>query len=191
MGFFNKTKDEPEVTLPVNDAERWIAGTYAIWSEYCGGSYKYLGGYEKTKSNAKMISRVLRGDWLVKDHDSGVEMIQYLLKNAGSKDGAEDTSVDTTAFDYACACNMCGRMFIAGYFTREESIRYATEAAKKIQENYHSWEEYFKAYIIGAAGGSNIKEIAPFESAYDKFRNNPDMGYEIIRSGGWKNEYRP
>lgn len=158
MGFFNKTKDEPEVTLPVNDAERWIASTYAIWSEYCGGSYKYLGGYEKTKSNAKMISRVLRGDWLVKDHDSGVEMIQYLLKNAGSKDGAEDTSVDTTAFDYACACNMCGRMFIAGYFTREESIRYATEAAKRIQENYHSWEEYFKAYIIGAAGGSNIKD---------------------------------
>lgn len=110
----------------------------------------------------------------MKDHDSGVEMIQYLLKNAGSKDGAEDTSVDTTAFDYACACNMCGRMFIAGYFTREESLRYATEAAKKIQENYHSWEEYFKAYIIGAAGGSNIKEIAPFETSYEKFRNNPD-----------------
>ena len=34
MGFFNRTKEEPEATLPVNDAERWIAGTYAIWSEY-------------------------------------------------------------------------------------------------------------------------------------------------------------
>ncbi len=179
MGLFNRTKDEPEATLPVNDAERWIAGTYAIWSEYCGGSYKYLGGYEKTKSNAKMISRVLRGDWMVKDHDSGVEMIEYLLKNAGSKDGAEDTSVDTTAFDYACACNMCGRMFISGYFTREESIRYATEAARKIQEKYHSWEEYFKSYIIGAAGGSNIKEIAPFETAYKQFRENPDSPLQL------------
>ena len=174
MGFFSRTKDEPGVTLPLNDAERWIAGTYAIWSEYCGGSYKYLGGYEKTKSNAKMISRVLRGDWMVNDHDSGLEMVQYLLKNAWLKDGEEGSQVDTTAFDYACACNMCGRMFIAGYFTREESIAYATEAAKKIQEKYHSWEEYFQAYIIGAAGGSNVKEIAPFESAYGKFRDAPD-----------------
>lgn len=174
MGFFNRTKDEPGVTLPLNDAERWIAGTYAIWSEYCGGSYKYLGGYEKTKSNAKMISRVLRGDWMVNDHDSGLEMVQYLLKNAGPKDGEEGSGVDTTAFDYACACNMCGRMFIAGYFTREESIAYATEAAKKIQEKYHSWEEYFQAYMIGAAGGSNVKEIAPFESAYGKFQDASD-----------------
>ncbi len=23
--------------------ERWIAGTYAIWSEYCGAVIKYLG----------------------------------------------------------------------------------------------------------------------------------------------------
>lgn len=172
MGIFNRTKDEPGVTLPLNEAEQWIAGTYAIWSEYCGGSYKYLGGYEKTKSNAKTISRVLRGDWMVNDHDSGLEMVQYLLKNAGPKE--EGNGVDTTAFDYACACNMCGRMFIAGYFTREESIAYATEAAKKIQEKYHSWEEYFQAYMIGAAGGSNVKEIAPFESAYEKFRDAPD-----------------
>lgn len=174
MGFFNRTKDEPGATLPMNDAERWIACTYATWSEYCGGSYKYLGGYEKIKPNIKIISRRLREDWLVNDHDSGVEMVEYLLKNAGPRDGDEDNTIDTTAFDYACACNICGRMFIAGYFTREESLRYATAAAKKIQEKYHSWEEYFKAYITGAAGGSNIKETAPFESAYEKFREYPD-----------------
>ncbi len=179
MGFFNRTKDEPGVTLPLNDAERWIAGTYAIWSEYCGGSYKYLGGYEKTKSNVKMISRVLRGDWMVNDHDSGLEMVQYLLKNAGPKDGEEGSGVDTTAFDYACACNMCGRMFIAGYFTREESIAYATEAAKKIQEKYNSWEEYFQAYMIGAAGGSNVDEIVPFEAAYGKFRDASDSPAQL------------
>lgn len=55
MKLFSRTKDEPDATLTANDAERWIAGTYAMWSEYCGSSYKYLGGYEKNKSNAKMI----------------------------------------------------------------------------------------------------------------------------------------
>lgn len=173
MGLFSKTKEEPGVTLPVNDAERWIAGTYAVWSEYCGGSCRYLGGYEKTKSNTKMISRVLRQDWMVKDHDSGVETVEYLLKNAGPQEGSQKDA-DTTAFDYACACNMCGRMFIAGYFTREESIRYAAQAARKIQERYHSWEEYFQCYITGAAGGSNVKEAAPFESAYQKLKSSPD-----------------
>lgn len=165
MGLFGGNKEEAGATLPVSDAERWIAGTYAVWSEYCGGSYRYLGGYEKTKSNAKMIARVLRQDWMIKDHDSGVEMVEYLLKNAGP---------ENIAFDYACACNMCGRMFIAGYFTREESIRYAAMAAEQIQRLYSSWEEYFQAYIEGAAGGSNVKEREPFEAAYLQLKNAAD-----------------
>lgn len=172
MGLFGKKDEGTNETLPVNDLERWIAGTYAVWSQYCGGSYKYLGGYQKNKANTKMISRVLRQDWMVNDHDSGVETVEYLLKNAGSKDSGK--SVDTTAFDYACACNMCGRMFIAGYFTREEAIRYAAQAARKIQETYHSWEEYFDCYIEGAAGGSNVKEREPFEKAYQEFKDASD-----------------
>lgn len=287
-------REEPDATLPVSDAERWIAGTYAIWSEYCGGSCKYLGGYEKTKSNAKMIAKVLQEDWLVSDHDSGVDMVKYLLEDAGPSDDDEeydedddgfdddeydeygedfdddecdeededfddneydeedeeyaegdegydkedeehaeddegydeedeeyaeddekydeedefddddeeydendeeydddeeydeddeefddDYEVDTTAFDYACACNMCGRMFIAGYLTREEAISYATEAAKKIQELYNSWEEYFQAYIIGAAGGSNVKDIMPFAAAYQKVLSSPNNSFGL------------
>lgn len=248
MSKINNGKDEPGATLPANDAERWIAGTYAIWSEYCGGSCRYLGGYEKTAENAKEIAKVLYNDWLVKDHKSGVETIEYLLKHAGPAEedftdeedfedneeyGADDEDfeddeeydedeedfeddeeydededdfeddeeygadeedfeddeeydeydaddeddddiagmsalIDTTAFDYACACNMCGRMYIAGYFTREESIYYATKAAKKIQEKYNSWVEYFQAYILGAAVGSNVRQAEPFIEAFQK-----------------------
>lgn len=91
MGLFNRTKEEPDQTLPRTDAERWIAGTCAIWSEYCGGSCRYFGGYEKTKANAKMLKKVLWQDWAVKDHENGVEMVQYLLDNAGpGEEGAAD-----------------------------------------------------------------------------------------------------
>lgn len=216
MGLSGREQEAADVTLPMNDAERWIAGSCAIWSEYCGGSCQYLGGYEKTKANAKMVAKVLKEDWLVYDHKSGVSMVEYLLENAGSEDDDEDDDgewddededddgewddededddgewedededddgewdedddddIDTTAFDYACVCNMCGRMLIAGYLTREEAIRYAAEAAKKIQELYDSWEEYFEAYITGAAGGSNIKERAPFEEAYRQVKQSP------------------
>lgn len=205
----NNGKEEPGATLPVNDAERWIAGTYAIWSEYCGGSSKYLGGYEKNGPNAKMVAEVLEEDWLVTDHKSGVDTVTYLMENAGpgehedleededeeedfeeedfeddDEDEEEDYQdddiyggnlhIDTTAFDYACACNMCGRMFIAGYFSREESIRYAAKVAKKIQERYSSWVEYFQEYIIGAARGSNVGEMTPFVEAYQKVLTSPD-----------------
>ncbi len=277
-------KEEPDATLPHSDAERWIAGTYAIWSEYCGGSCKYLGGYEKTQSNAKMIARVLKEDWLVTNHDSGVEMIKYLLENAGPgsdedekdfgldedfeddeeydednedfeddeeydeddedfeddeeydeddediedddefdeddedfeddeeldeddedfeddeeydeeldeddedfdddeeyDDECEDDEykADTTAFDYACACNMCGRMFIAGYLTREEAMKYAAEAARKIQERYSSWAEYFQAYIMGAASGSNERDVVPFAAAFQKVVSMPDNPFML------------
>ena len=209
-------KEEPGATLPVNDAERWIAGTYAIWSEYCGGSCKYLGGYEKTLANAKMLAKVLEDDWMVCVHDSGVDMVKYLLENAGPGDDGnddfddedeeydedgedfeddddeydeddedydddeyEDYEIDTTAFDYACACNMCGRMFIAGYLTREEAISYATEAAKKIQELCNSWEEYFQLYMIGAAGGSNVRDIVPFAEAFQKVVSAPENPFDL------------
>lgn len=225
MRGFNQEKDDADITLPVNDAERWIAGCCAIWSEYCGGSCRYLGGYQKTKATTKLIAKVLREDWMVTDHDGGVDTLEYLLVNAGfdeddeydedeydedgdewdgededdeEEDGEWDDEwdededdeddddedddeydeewdeADTTAFDYACACNMCGRMLIAGYITREEAISYATEAAKKIQELYHSWEEYFEDYIAGAACGSNINERAPFEEAYEQVKKSPD-----------------
>ena len=94
-------------------------------------------------------------------------------------DEYEDYEIDTTAFDYACACNMCGRMFIAGYLTREEAISYATEAAKKIQELCNSWEEYFQLYMIGAAGGSNVRDIVPFAEAFQKVVSAPENPFDL------------
>ena len=167
---------------------------------------------------------------MVCDHDSGVDMVKYLLENAGPGDDGnddfddedeeydedgedfedddeeydedgedfeddddeydeddedydddeyEDYEIDTTAFDYACACNMCGRMFIAGYLTREEAISYATEAAKKIQELCNSWEEYFQLYMIGAAGGSNVRDIVPFAEAFQKVVSAPENPFDL------------
>ena len=94
-------------------------------------------------------------------------------------DEYEYYEIDTTAFDYACACNMCGRMFIAGYLTREEAISYATEAAKKIQELCNSWEEYFQLYMIGAAGGSNVRDIVPFAEAFQKVVSAPENPFDL------------
>lgn len=79
FGLFGGTKSNPADSMPQNDAERWITGIYALWSEYCGGSYKFFGGYEKNRSNASMVRGVLNGDWLVTNKQGVLEMVDYLI----------------------------------------------------------------------------------------------------------------
>ncbi len=99
-------------------------------------------------------------------------MIEYLLKNAGSKDGAEDTSVDTTAFDYACACNMCKwqNVYFGIFYQEKNPSAMPRKLPGKFRRNTIPGKKYFKSYIIGAAGGSNIKEIAPLKLPISTWR---------------------
>ena len=43
LGFFQK-KDKENTALPKTDTERWITGTYAMWSEYADGDWHYFAG---------------------------------------------------------------------------------------------------------------------------------------------------
>lgn len=157
MGLFDLfgKKSAPEDSLPLTDSEKWIVATYAIWSEFSNGSWKFIGGFEKNRSNASMARGVLNRDWVVNNAESGRDMVKYLIDHAGkanAEDGAEaqERAKKKLAFDYACACNMCGRMYLGGFMEREAAMNLAKEAAKKIQESYNSWEEYGAAYVEGA-----------------------------------------
>ena len=46
LGFFQK-KDKENTALPKTDTERWITGTYAMWSEYADGDWHYFAGSKK------------------------------------------------------------------------------------------------------------------------------------------------
>lgn len=157
MGLFDLfgKKSAPEDSLPLTESEKWIVATYAIWSEFSNGSWKFIGGFEKNRSNASMARGVLNRDWMVSNVESGKDMVKYLIDNAGkaaAEDGEEKQlrAKKKLAFDYACACNMCGRMYLGGLMERAESMNLAKEAAKKIQQVYGSWEEYGAAYVEGA-----------------------------------------
>ena len=55
-------KGPKENSESANDAEKWVAATYAMWSEYAGGSWTRLGGYLKNGADASMMRGVLRRD---------------------------------------------------------------------------------------------------------------------------------
>ncbi|MDE5748161.1 MAG: DUF1266 domain-containing protein [Acetatifactor sp.] len=179
MGLFNLFKGsqgDPAESLPQNDGERWATAVYAMWSEYCGGSYRYFGGYEKNRSNASMARGVLNRDWAVTNKQGVIETIDYLIaekNNVGDK-------AEKAAFNYGCAANVAARGYLGGHLTRQEMLTETAKVAKVIQDNYHSWEEFATAYIRGVGMESGIADkVSEFESIYRRLSAMPDGPYAV------------
>lgn len=173
LNLFRKSKSTAETSVPQTDTERWLAAACAIWSDYCGGSWNYIGGFEKTASNAAMLKDILNSDWLVSDHSSGIEMVHYLLRHAGEED-------KKYAFNYACAINICGRMYLSDFMTREEYVQYSIQAAQKLQQKYHSWEEFCQSYIEGTKLETGVADKTRyFIESYHKLASLPNGPYKI------------
>lgn len=171
--LFQKKKDSADTSAPQTDTERWMTAACAIWSEYCGGSWNYIGGFEKTRANTSNLKGILKSDWLVTNHDSGVEMVEYLLNHAGEVEGK-------SAYDYACAINICGRMYLCNFLSREEYIHYSTIAGQKLQQNYHSWEEFCNSYIEGTKLESGVAgNTQEFIDCYQKLSAMNNGPYEV------------
>lgn len=183
MGIFDflfgrdkSNSEELMESMPQNDAEKWTVAVYALWSEYCGGSYKYFGGYEKTSANERMLKKVLKDDWLISNKQGVIKMVDYLLdEKNNSGDQAEEA-----AFSYGCAGNIAARGYLCGYLTREEMLQQAARIATVIREHYHSWDEYVQQYIIGLGTGSNVSEKQEeFRKNYERLRAMPKGPYSV------------
>lgn len=176
FGLFGGNKSNPEDSIPQNDAERWTVGVYALWSEYCGGSYKYFGGYEKNRSNASMVRGVLNRDWVVSGKESLLDMVDYILKEENREAGEEEKR----AFDYGCAGNMLARGYIGGYLTKEELMAESAKVAKAIRAHYNSWQEYAQQYITGVGMESGVADKQEkFREIYERLVAIPNGPYTV------------
>lgn len=174
--LFKGSKGDPAESLPQNDGERWATAVYAMWSEYCGGSYRYFGGYEKNRSNASMVRGVLNRDWAVTNKQGVIETIDYLIaekNNVGDK-------AEGAAFNYGCAANIAARGYLGGHLTREEMMAETAKVAKVIRASYHSWEEFAAAYIRGVGMESGVDDkVSEFEAIYKRLSAMPDGPYTV------------
>lgn len=174
--LFRRQKNTAETSSPQTNTERWLTAVCAIWSEYCGGSWNYIGGFEKTSSNAACLKGILSSDWLVTDHDSGIKMVEYLLSHAGAVEGK-------CAFDYTCAINICGRMYLCDYLSRKEYVHYSTIAGQRLQQKYSSWPEFCNGYIQGTKLESGVAHnTQEFIDSYQKLSAMGHGPYQI----NWK-----
>ena len=180
FGIFGK-KEAADVTEPVNDTEKWIVGTYAMWSAYAEGDWHYFAGSrEKNKQEGASMRVMLRRDWDVTDRASLLEMVGYLtaLYKEGTDCGPEDAAAG--AWDLCRACQILGMAFVGGYIDREEMVRESVAVGKVMQRYYHSWEELYDSYLKGYRnwrndqGGDVLNDIAAREQLCSQLRNQPD-----------------
>lgn len=176
FGLFGGSKSDPAESVPQNDAEKWTVGVYALWSEYCGGSWKYFGGYEKNRSNASMARGVLNRDWAVTNKQGVMEMVDYLIadKNNSGDEAAK------AAFNYGCAANIAARGYLGGHLTKEELMYLSAKIADVIRTHYHSWQDFAQKYIEGVALESGIADKQPeFADIYSRLSALPDGPYSV------------
>lgn len=123
-----------------------------------------------------MVRGILRRDWMISKCEEGIEMVEYLI----SEKQHQEENAKKEAFDYACACNICGRMYLGGYMTKEEAIQISVKVGKIIQEQYHSWDEFCKSYIEGTKMESGLAgETEKFIAIYERLVSIQDGPYNL------------
>lgn len=176
LDFLMGSKSDPAESLPQNDAEKWTIGIYAMWSEYCGGSYQYFGGFEKNRSNASMARGVLSRDWAITNKQGVLDMVNYLI--AEEHNSGDDAK--KAAFNYGCAANIAARGYLGGHLTKEELMSESVKIAQIIRSHYHSWNEFTEQYIEGVGLESGIADKKPqFTEICSKLMAMPEGPYSV------------
>lgn len=167
FGIFGK-KEAGNVTEPKNDTERWLVGTYAMWSVYAEGDWRYFAGSkEKSKPEGASMRVMLRRDWEVNNKATLLDMVSSLTVASG-------------AWELCRACQILAMGFVGGYIEREEMVQRSIEIGRVMQRHYHSWTELYDSYLKGykdwrsEQGGDAGKDIAAREELCYQLRNQLD-----------------
>ena len=180
FGLFGK-KETGNETIPQNDVEKWILGTYAMWAAYADGDWHYIAGSaEKNKQEGASMRVMLRRDWEVSNKTALLDMVDYLtaLYREGTDCEAED--IASGAWDLCRACQILGMGFVGGYIDRQEMVQKSAEVGRVMQKYYHSWAELYDSYIKGyrdwraEQGGDAQKDIEARETLCRDLRNDPN-----------------
>lgn len=179
FGLFGK-KETDESTVAANDTEKWIVGTYAMWSQATDGNWRYIAGSaSKNKKEAASMRVMLRRDWEVSNKAMLLDMVNYLTALYKSEE-CEQEDIEKAAWDLCRACQILGMGYVGGYIERQEMIRESVKVGQVMQKYFHSWEELYDSYLKGYcewrkdAGEGAEKDIQARQDLCLKLTSMPD-----------------
>ena len=143
-------EDLENITAPLDDAERWVISTYAMWSEYYSeGNWQYIAGSSVKEETASQMQVMLSRDWEIDDKEDLMDTIMFLTALYEDEDDVEPEDIETGAWDLCRACQILGMAFVAGMISREEMMGVSLMVGSLMQCYYPSWLDLYSSYLKG------------------------------------------
>lgn len=138
------------VTTPLDDVERWVLATYAMWSEYYSeGGWQYIAGSSDKEKCASDMRVMLSRDWEIDNQEDLLDTITYLTALYLDDENVDLEDIETGAWDLCRACQILGMAFVAGIIDREEMMELSLMVGSIMQCYYPSWMHLYTSYING------------------------------------------
>lgn len=190
---------EADVTLPQNDLERWIVGTYAIWGQFFAqlghtpdgrrdvkarrGPIR-IGGQPMDSKGQKFTRETLQDSWDISSEKELLETVDYMSAGPGF------VSCDTQAaraWQLCRSMQLLGMAFVAGWISRKDMVERACRVGRLMQAHFRSWEELCESFLEGffawrqRAFGLKDAQAALQErrDIYQELRIRPDSPYKL------------
>ncbi len=151
---------------------KWILACTANVNMIWEVPYNHFGIPFDDDKKFKLIKDSLANDWDISNKQDLIEMCDYLYsgeytnsciefyKNSSNgsisnerlkikDDILNNKERYTYTYDLQRVILVSSLGYSNGYFTYEEALDYALNAAKKIQELHGSWDEFYKSYLLG------------------------------------------
>ena len=101
------------VTRPLEDAERWVIASYAMWSEYYSeGNWQYVAGSPVKEENAANMQLMLSRDWEIDDREDLLDTVMFLTALYEDEEDVDQEDIETGAWDLCRACQILGMGFV-------------------------------------------------------------------------------
>lgn len=152
MGISEETGDQnlENITTPLNDAERWVIATYAMWSEYYSeNGWQYIAGSPVKEENAAAMRLMLTRDWEIDNKDELLDTVLFLIARYSDEEESDPEDIKTGAWDLCRACQILGMAFIGGLICREEMMSLSFIVCRLMQCCYPSWLHLYSSYLNG------------------------------------------
>ena len=152
MGMLDELGEQnlDNITAPLDDVERWVIATYAMWSEYYSeGDWQYIAGSAVKEENASNMQVMLSRDWDINNREDLLDTIMYLTALYEDEENLEREDIETGAWDLCRACQILGMAFIAGIIDRDEMMGISLIVGSLMQCYYPSWMHLYDSYIKG------------------------------------------
>lgn len=152
MNIQNSSEEQnwENVTNPLDDVERWVLATYAMWSEYYSeGGWQYIAGSSDKEKCASDMQVMLSRDWEIDNQEDLLDTITYLTALYLDDENVDLEDIETGAWDLCRACQILGMAFVAGIIDREEMMELSLMVGSIMQCYYPSWMHLYTSYING------------------------------------------